>query len=399
VETSRALPEREAVRSRNLLIQEMLEMHGRAKLGGFFYPLLASAVLAAGVGARLAPVWLMPGVFLALALLRLVPPASLADPGVGRGTDRNPASARRHVRRLWIIVIATAAIWGAFSAWGMRMLPEPAPVLCLLSSGAFGMALAHSMCMRRLPSALCIALVTAPTLAVVVADAKTGIAAVWAVYMLYMFLVMSRSHREYRERIELEEELRHQRNLFERQSRIDGLTGLANRREFIDVLERRLLQSGSGVRTGLLILDVDHFKSVNDTYGHAAGDVCLAALAERLGEHFARPGELCARLGGEEFAVVFDPAAGDGVQRAEGFRASLADVPLLSEDGQRAVTASLGGAVFDPRLHAGADALYRQADAALYRAKMGGRDRICWASDASGSHATSERDAACASTG
>lgn len=362
------MPEREAARARNLLIQEMLEMHGRAKLGGFFYPLLAAAVLAAGVGSRLTPEWLLPAVFLALAVLRLVPPASPAGPD----------QARRHVVRLWCIVTATAALWGGLSAWGMQALPEPAPMLCLLSSGAFGMALAHSMCMRRAPAAACIALVTLPSLYLLVDKAQIGLASVWAVYMLYMFLVMARSHREYRERLELEEELRHQRNLFERQSRIDGLTGLANRREFIEVLERRLSQADAGPRTGLLILDVDHFKSVNDTYGHAAGDACLAALAARLGEHFARPGELCARLGGEEFAVVFDATAGDGARRAEAFLASLALTPLTPGDAEHAVTASLGGAVFDPDAHAGADALYRQADAALYRAKVGGRNRLCW---------------------
>lgn len=370
VDTSRASPDRETARSHNLLLQEALEMHQRAKLGGFFYPLLSGAVLLApGIPGRAGAVLLMPAVFLALALLRLVPPALPAG----------PVQARRHLLRLWGIVIATAAAWGAFTAWGMRTLPEPAPLLCLLASGAFGMALAHTMCMRRLPSALCIALVTVPGLVVLVAGAQTGVAVVWAVYMLYMLMVMSRSHREYRARIELEEELRHQRNLFERQSRIDGLTGLANRREFIEVLERRLRLADAGMRTGLLILDVDHFKAINDSLGHAAGDACLAALAQRLQAHFAGPGELCARLGGEEFAVVFDPAAGDPVARAEAFRAGLEDAPLVFEDACRAVAVSLGGVVFDPRLPAGADVLYRQADAALYRAKVGGRNRVCWA--------------------
>lgn len=367
MDITRAPSDREAIRSRNLLIQEMLEMHGRAKLGGFFYPLLAGAVLAAGVGARAEPAWAVPGVFLLLALLRLVPPP----------TPATPAQARRHLARLWGIVITTAAAWGAFSAWGMRVLPEPAPMLCLLASGAFGMALAHSMCMRRVPSAVCIALVTAPSLVLLVSGGQAGLATVWTVYLLYMLLVMSRSHREYRERIELEEELRHQRNLFERQSRIDGLTGLANRREFVEVLERRARDCVPGA-TGLLILDVDHFKAVNDTFGHAAGDACLAALAQRLGAHFCCPGELCARLGGEEFAVVFDPAAGDPAQRAEAFRDGLVGTPLSFEGSRHAITVSVGGAIFDARVHAGADALYRQADAALYRAKQGGRNRICW---------------------
>lgn len=346
-------------------------MHQRAKLGGFFYPMLAAAILATGGGLRLGWAWAMPAVFLGLALLRLAAPPEPLD----------AAGSRRHLLRLWTLVLATGLAWGAFAAWGMRALPEPAPMVALLSSGAFGMALAHTMCMRRAPGALSIALVTLPALAVLALQAKPALVVVWVVYMLYMFMVMSRSHREYRARIELEEELRHQRNLFERQSRMDGLTGLANRREFIEVLERRLRDAPAGGGVGLLILDVDHFKAINDGFGHAGGDACLAALAQRLREHYAAPGELCARLGGEEFAVVFDPDAGDPAWRAETLRASLAEAPLAFEGGRHAVTASIGGACLDPDAPATADALYRQADAALYRAKVGGRNRVCWAGD------------------
>lgn len=358
---------RQAERRRNLLIQETLEMHQRARLGGFFYPVLAVAVLmTAGVRGLSAAALAMPAVFLVLAAMRLVPlPATPTE-----------AQARRHLRRLWAIVLATSATWGAFSAWASVSLPQPAPTICLLSSGAFGMALAHTMCMRRLPAALCIAFVTLPNLVLLLKAPGIGLAIVWSVYMLYMFMVMSRSHREYRQRIELEEELRHQRDLFERQSRIDELTGLANRREFTAVLERSVEQSTHG--TGLLILDVDHFKRINDTLGHAAGDACLIALAGRLRQHFAAPGDLCARLGGEEFGVIFEGPTGETTARAERFRHELERLPLAFEGTSRTVTVSIGGGVFDRFRHVDADALYREVDEALYRAKVAGRNRTQW---------------------
>jgi diguanylate cyclase (GGDEF)-like protein len=356
------------VRQRNLLAQEMREMHQRARLGGFFYPVLASVtLLSAGIGGQ---PWLAlgaPMLLLVLALTRLAPVP--ADPG--------RVQAEAHLRRLWTIVLVTAAVWGAFSAWATLRLPEPAPLISLLSSGAFGMALAHVMCMRKLPAALAIALVTGPSL-VLLLDGALGLLVVWAVYVLYMLMVMRRSHREYRARLELEEDLRQQRDLFERQSRVDGLTGLANRREFTEVLERRVAQVASGAGVGLVILDVDHFKRINDTHGHAVGDACLEALAIRLGQHFDHPGELCARLGGEEFGVVFGTGSDTMAARIEGFRAELEHLPLQLATGTHTVMVSIGAGMFDRARHDDADALYRDVDAALYRAKLGGRNQAQW---------------------
>lgn len=358
---------RAALRDRNLLAQELDETRQRARLGGFFYPVAAAlAFVVAGLQGRGLQAAACVGVFLVLALLRVFLRAPKAP---------DEAEARRGLRHVWAIVLATTVAWGAFSAWSFGALPAPAPMVSLLFSGAFGMALAHTLCMRPLPSALAILCVMVPSQVLLWRGVAPGVAVMWAVYMLYMLMVMRRSHREYRARLELEEDLRQQRDLFEKQSRIDGLTGLANRREFGDVLDAAIARADTGGAPSLLILDVDHFKRINDTRGHAAGDACLVALARRLQQHFGHPGDLCARLGGEEFGVVVEAAGAAAFERAERLRGDLERKPLQVDGDDLAVTVSIGCGAFDPARHADADALYRDVDAALYRAKQGGRNR------------------------
>lgn len=360
--------ERSLLRARNLLQQEVMETRQRARLGGGFYAVAAGLAFAAtGAGApyRL-PAMLVVGSFLLLALLRVLLQA--------------PASADERLAQRylssWGIVLATAVGWGAFSAWAHRMLPEPGPLIVLLFSGAFGMAIAHTLCMRRLTGAIAILAVMTPTLVVLWNDVALGVGAMWLVYTVYMLLVMTRSHREYWTRLELEEELRQQRDVFEKQSRVDGLTGLPNRREFSESLEHAMLAATQGRALSLLILDIDHFKRINDTFGHVAGDACLYEFAQRLRDAFSGgEGELCARLGGEEFGAILPVDAAGARARAEAFRSGLEHARLTFDGIREPVTVSIGCSSFDAVRHADADALYREADAALYRAKLDGRNR------------------------
>ncbi|WP_273808977.1 MULTISPECIES: GGDEF domain-containing protein [unclassified Pseudomonas] len=153
----------------------------------------------------------------------------------------------------------------------------------------------------------------------------------------------------------------------------DYLTGLANRRAF----ERELAQ-GVTRTTGQLAaiaFDIDHFKRINDTYGHAAGDLLLQQLAQRCRE-LLRPGDRIARIGGEEFAVLADVAQpADALALAERLRCGIAEAPFaVGPTEALPVTASFGVAV-TPRLAEGAPVrLLAQADAALYRAKHRGRN-------------------------
>lgn len=159
----------------------------------------------------------------------------------------------------------------------------------------------------------------------------------------------------------------------------DALTGLANRRQFDLALERetdRVARSGEAAL--VLLLDIDHFKRVNDTYGHAAGDLVLQAVARTLQE-CVRPMDTVARYGGEEFAIVlpncppaFAQAAAERVRHAVESRA----VPL-AQGITLSVTLSAGGAFAPPWVRSSARLWTERADTQLYRAKAEGRNRTC----------------------
>jgi diguanylate cyclase (GGDEF)-like protein/PAS domain S-box-containing protein len=158
----------------------------------------------------------------------------------------------------------------------------------------------------------------------------------------------------------------------------DALTGLPNRLSFIDALNaslKRALVSGSPV--GILFLDLDHFKLINDSLGHHAGDALLRAVAPRLRDHL-RPGDVVSRFSGDEFGVVIDRLADEGEAVAIADRVAAAFAQPFSLDGvEHFVSASIGVAVARPADLGAADAelLIRDADAAMYRAKEEGRSR------------------------
>jgi len=173
----------------------------------------------------------------------------------------------------------------------------------------------------------------------------------------------------------LQEELVVQSERLEAMLFEDSLTGLSNRRFILT----QLASAVSGARRHdrsltVAIIDIDHFKSVNDRHGHAAGDRALAAVATSLHEHLRAEDHL-GRLGGEEFlAVLPDSDAAAAAAACEKLRADIAHLRVAHEGHDLAVTVSIGWAVWD-----GAEApdeLLRRADEALYRAKRGGRDRV-----------------------
>ncbi|WP_297104134.1 GGDEF domain-containing protein [uncultured Devosia sp.] len=167
-------------------------------------------------------------------------------------------------------------------------------------------------------------------------------------------------------------------------SETDTLSGLLNRRGFEDRGDRALvLAARSGVPAVMIVADLDHFKQINDTHGHAAGDAVIAAFAEILRD-CAVPQAVLGRLGGEEFAA-FIPGANlsTGKLYAETVRLNFRNLPTDDTGLSTPATASFGVAQFMPYDHL--SDLLRRADAALYQAKSDGRDCVRMASaDASG---------------
>jgi diguanylate cyclase (GGDEF)-like protein len=161
---------------------------------------------------------------------------------------------------------------------------------------------------------------------------------------------------------------------------VDGLTQIANR----STLDRTLTIEWQRARRkrepiGFIMIDIDHFKLFNDTYGHQAGDECLRVVAATLKDCAQRPGDLAARYGGEEFALVLSDTSLEQARIvAERGRQKIMEVAIsYKKSAQAHVTASFGVASLAPgSRHSGPEALILAADRALYRAKRSGRNRV-----------------------
>jgi diguanylate cyclase (GGDEF)-like protein len=160
----------------------------------------------------------------------------------------------------------------------------------------------------------------------------------------------------------------------------DGLTGLLNRRAFDEHLLRVWQQAlRSGQSLALFMIDIDHFKSYNDTYGHQAGDTAIRAVAQTLGGLARRPLDLAARYGGDEFSVIlFDLSPSDVEDIAEYARHAVEVLDLSIPDlaHKVPVTLSIGVALVTPMLDRTPQGAIQLADEALYEAKAAGRDRV-----------------------
>jgi diguanylate cyclase (GGDEF)-like protein len=179
----------------------------------------------------------------------------------------------------------------------------------------------------------------------------------------------------------LQQQLQENTNLQQRlkeQTIRDPLSGLHNRRYLDETLPRELARAGrEGYPLSIIIIDLDRFKQINDTYGHAAGDCVIKALAEIL-THATRAGDITCRYGGEEFVVVLPRTTLEAAcDRAEEWRLALADRRIRHGELTLHVTFSAGIAVF-PEHGYDMDALVHSADQGLYLAKHHGRDRVMW---------------------
>lgn len=176
--------------------------------------------------------------------------------------------------------------------------------------------------------------------------------------------------------IERDRELQKLNFELERLARCDGLTGLLNRRTFDDCLQRewrRALREKSALN--LYMVDIDHFKKLNDQFGHAAGDACLRHISNVLEECFGRASDFVARYGGEEF-VILNAGSPQDQALAQGEKLLQAVREQNSADLGQKITVSIGCCSAVPEKDTNPEKLLQTADAALYRAKNSGRDRM-----------------------
>lgn len=173
--------------------------------------------------------------------------------------------------------------------------------------------------------------------------------------------------------VQAQEALREANTELAQLAQTDSLTGLANRRRFMAALE---LEAGKPQPLSLLIIDVDHFKTINDAFGHVVGDACLQRVARLVEEMPAPPGRLVARLGGEEFGILLPNVGGAAtVAVAETARLILRNAPWQElAPGLAGLTVSIGHSHARGPLDGAA--FYASVDAALYDAKRQGRDRV-----------------------
>jgi len=356
------------------LRQVVADTYQLSKVGGFLY-LFGWAVIAwiGGVNAfaPLTAVALALG-FLVLAVLRV----AMRPPEAGEDRD-----ARRWLLRYALVLPLASVLWSGVQVWVLvdPRFDQDTRMVSLIATIGYATVFANIYSTVRHLAAVGVCVLFLPMLAVLwsLADAR-ALAVAMSFYGLYLAGALVRSHAEYRRRLRLDEALREQRDLYEHLSRTDSLTGLFNRRHFTARLAHaadRARHGGAGFT--LLILDIDHFKRVNDVHGHAAGDACLQSLADRLDSAFPAPRSLLARLGGEEFGVLFEGGHAEALALAEGLRHGLVQRPLDGGPGVRLpVTVSIGIGAFDPGVHGDADGLYRAVDLALYAAKDQGRNRV-----------------------
>lgn len=198
------------------------------------------------------------------------------------------------------------------------------------------------------------------------------------VYLSYNLAMSLKVYKEYLRAFDMEQSLADKTKRLQVLSQTDPLTGLYNRGHFQTLLK----QAWSGARrseqrVNLVMMDIDHFKSINDNYGHTGGDVCLKEIAQLMKKQLRRESDLYCRYGGEEFLILLmDESVTSVTHIVEDMRALIEQTVIKHQSTIMQVTASFGLASAIPSTSEKAIDLINQADAALYNAKKNGRNRV-----------------------
>ncbi|NQD94404.1 GGDEF domain-containing protein, partial [Pseudomonas sp. CrR25] len=216
--------------------------------------------------------------------------------------EENPQSLSVWIDRHWTLILLTALVWGLIHACVLNNpLFANSWLIASLGTIAFSTALAFSFAMRRGRAVLALLLLYLPGLVVLALHWREqhAILITLAFYLSYLVLALNRSHSEYHNTLGLELKLLEQQACLEQLSRTDSLTQLGNRYQFNSLFPVMVANAHRQVEPlSLVLLDIDFFKRINDEHGHACGDACLSAFAERMRQVFRRDSDALLRLGG-----------------------------------------------------------------------------------------------------
>ena len=280
----------------------------------------------------------------------------------------------------FVSVHATALIWGLSFAYCVVLPGEEATKMLLLTStaGLNAGGVVAFIPARFLSIAYNLTMLVPAIAALFWFRIHFTLVFLFVLFAVYMTIIALRGSREYWDALENEHQLKVKTEQIQKMSRLDNLTGLYNRDYFDEMfaLQFKMAARGGSPLT-LVICDIDHFKPVNDTYGHLAGDAYLVKIAEILAAVFQRETDFLARYGGEEFVVLLPgQESGDAIGLCENVRAEVEALVFRHHSHHIQTTMSFGIATCVPHLEDERDNLLGNADIALYRAKNGGRNRI-----------------------
>jgi diguanylate cyclase len=351
------------------------DLYGRSLVGPIFYAICC--IVAAWVSGYLRPLrvlgWLPPVCYVAIFFLRRAnrPPVSFVD----------AAPFLRWRWRHWVLIHAGCLLWAVVSTYfGFVDQGDGVPfTTVLIISVMLGAALSMAFCMEPRQTALTLFFLYGPSFALFIVEPKLRpIAVMVGVYVFYQLSSMRRLSHEYDVQIDTEYALLLSQAEVERMTRVDALTGLANRRDYESAYPKAWRQASRAKgEIALLVCDLDHFKALNDGHGHLAGDACLQHFARQLEASFRREIDLLARIGGEEFVVVLPGSTKRDAERmAEMLRAKLEQRPCDWQGKSLSMTVSIGVGSADWSADATPEATFARVDSACYEAKTSGRNRV-----------------------
>lgn len=300
----------------------------------------------------------------------------------------------RNVERMscWLVsaILISALHWGAMAAWIVHD-PDFAELkyVYLISMAAFAIGGTSTLSISREVRILFPLLIFSPTIAMNIYLGNTEdriLVALALISMVYVFEASRVSNRDYFKAVSNQQLANERAQLMEQLSITDPLTQLKNRMYF-NMKYTQEWKRCNRLRSplALLMLDLDHFKNLNDTYGHLFGDECLQEVARILSRELPRATDTVARYGGEEFVILLpDTDTRQAEAIAERLLGAIASAQLSADRRTVRVTCSIGLGSTVPDHDSGGKTLLMTVDEALYRAKENGRNQYCVAGDGSG---------------